>query len=236
LTPERARPILGGVPREEDEHVSAAADLRRRAGVEKRRLPRLIPNRELRQQLETLGIRRSWTANLPLWTLSALLLVAAVVPLVAWLTGAFSAEIAATAVTVFVALAGLLVALVEWRAGLAEKALDALYARFELANRMRVEAAKGIDSGDEAEINKRHPDAYGFYVFTEIDSLEYAVVRYRHGLGMSDLVAHRAIRHFERRCEMSPTFRGRVATCADIGGYLDETPALVKAIAAAVTT
>jgi hypothetical protein len=211
--------------------MNTAADLRRRAGVRTRRFSRLKPTLERRQELHDLGIRRSWTANLPLWTLGALLLVAAVVPVVAWQTDVFSGQIAAAAVTVFVALAGLLVALVEWRGGLAEKALDALYARFELANRMRLEAGKGIDGGNEAEIAAEHSDAYGFYVFTEIDSLEYAVVRYRHGLGMNDLVAHRAIRHFERRCQMSETFREAVCKCVGIGGYLVETPKLVRAIA-----
>jgi hypothetical protein len=197
------------------------------AAVELERDVRRKLRRERKRRLRELQIRRSWTTNLPLWMLVALLLGAVAVAVVAWRTDIFSTDVAAAAVTVFVALAGLLVALVEWRAGLAEKALDALYARFALANEVRLEAGKEVAGGNEEQIAKEQPDRYAFYVFTEIDSLEYARVRYGGGLGMNDVIAYRAVRHFKRRCE-SAAFRATATDCIGIGGYLEETPALVR--------
>jgi hypothetical protein len=197
------------------------------AAVEVRRDRRRELRRDRKRRLRELQIRRSWTTNLPLWALVALLLGAVAVAVIAWRTDIFSTDVAAVAVTVFVGLAGVLVALVEWRAGLAEKALDALYARFALANEVRLEAGKGVAGGREAEIAAQQPERYAFYVFTEIDNLEYARVRYGGGLGMNDVIAYRAVRHFQRRCEMSEAFRAKASQCVDIGGYLEETPALV---------
>jgi len=49
---------------------------------------------------------------------------------------------------------------------------------------MRLDAFKQGETDDEAEVARQHEERYRFYVFTEIDSLEYAARRYRFGLGL----------------------------------------------------
>ena len=45
---------------------------------------------------------------------------------------------------------------------------------------------------DEEAVAKARPKRYEFYVYTEIDSLEYAARRYRSGLGLqADTRQHR---------------------------------------------
>lgn len=184
---------------------------------------------ERRRQLAQLGVRRSRASDLPIWVLAVLLVVAAAVAIAAALAGALSSDLAVGAATAVVTIAGLLVALLQWRAGLAEKALDALYARIALSNQMRLGASDGLDCHDEAEIAAARPDDYRFFVYTEIDSLEYATVRYRFGLGMTDLIADRAIRHFRRRCD-TPIFLEIASDCATEGAYFPETKQVVQRI------
>lgn len=133
-----------------------------------------------------------------------------------------------------ITVAGLLVAVLQWRAGLAEKALDTLYKRIALANQMRLNVSEGLETDDESEIARERPDDYRFFVFTEIDSLEYAAVRYRFGLGMTDLIADRAVAHFRRRCEESDQFRQTAETCVDRGAYFDDTKNAVTNILASI--
>lgn len=162
--------------------------------------------------------------------LVGLLLVAVAVIASAAATDKLSSEIAVAAATAMITVAGLLVAVLQWRAGLAEKALDALYGRIALANKMRLKVSEGLGTDDDFEIARKRPDDYRFFVFTEIDSLEYAVVRYRFGLGMTDVIADRAVGHFRRRCDESEQFRNTARTCAADGAYFERTRAIVMNI------
>jgi hypothetical protein len=193
------------------------------------RLLGVVPNRR-RQELAELGITKLWTSDLPIWILAGLLVVAAAVAAGAAATHSLSSEVAIAAATAVITVAGLLVAVLQWRAGLAEKALDALYHRIAAANQMRVNASQGLGTDDEWEISRQRPDDYRFFVFTEIDSLEYAAVRYRFGLGMTDLIADRAVRHFRRRCQASEPFFETARTCIKDGAYLPYTQEVVEKI------
>jgi hypothetical protein len=199
----------------------------RRSGL--RRLLGLAPNAK-REELAELGIRRSRTSALPVWILAALLAAAAAVAVGTGATHSLSGDVAVGAATAFITVAGLLVAVLQWRAGLAEKAVDALYRRIALANEMRVKASDGLQTDDEAEIAGQRANDYRFYVFTELDSLEYAILRYRFGLGMSVLIAGRAVAHFRGRCEDSDVFLDTARACVNKGAYLDETKKIVPRI------
>jgi hypothetical protein len=161
--------------------------------------------------------------------LGVLLLAATTIAVVTFATGSLSGNVAIGIATAMITTSGLLVATLQWRAGLAEKAIDAFYQRIAFANKMRVSASEDLRTADEAEIARLRPLEYRFFVYTEIDSLEYATVRYHFGLGMTHMIAERAVMHFQRRCE-AKTFFDIAGECAFEGAYLPETKRVVASI------
>ncbi len=106
----------------------------------------------------------------------------------------------------------LLLGLWQWRAQRSEISLDRYFDRLELANKYRLEyfgkyaEACATDGAVQGEDRQRAVQQfYFFYVFTEIDSLEYAARRYHYGY-MPDDLAERAVLTFENRCRHSPAF------------------------------
>lgn len=195
----------------------------------KRKSPR--ERARLRQRrLSALEIRRSPTSDAPVWILVGLLAFAGVGAALAALTGSLTADSAVALAAVVVTVAGLLVALLQWRNGLAEKAFDALYERIAIANDMRLEVFEGLDRKSEPEVAAARPELYRFFVYTEIDSFEFAVRRYQFGLGLNADIVDRALRHFEFRCKDSETFRRVADECIDGGAYFDETKTAVEKI------
>jgi hypothetical protein len=186
--------------------------------------------RRARRELAELGIKRSHMSDAPVWILVVLLAVAAVAGAIGAITETLSAEAAVALSAAVLTVAGLLVAVLQWRQGLAEKAFDALYQRIALANQMRLEAFRDSETSGEEEVARRHPELYRFFVFTEIDSLEYAARRYRFGLGLSADIVDRAVRHFRGRCRDSATFRETAAGCVEGGAYFPDTKAAVESI------
>jgi hypothetical protein len=183
----------------------------------------------LRKELEQLGVRRSRTSNAPVWALAGLLLIAAGSATVGAVTHSLSAQTAVGLAAAVLTVAGLLVAVLQWRVGLSEKAFDSLYGRIAMANEMRLEVFKDLGSDSEQAAAGERPELYKFFVFTEIDSLEYAARRYRFGLGMNADIVDRAIRHFRSRCT-SETFRSTAEACAKEGAYFKETKCMVDSI------
>lgn len=182
-----------------------------------------------RNRLERLGVRRSITSSAPVWALAGLLLLAAGSAAVGAATHSLSMQTAVGLAAAVLTVAGLFVAVLQWRLGLSEKAFDALFDRIRLANEMRLDAFKGLDSGDDEAAAKISSERYRFFVFTEIDSLEHAVQRYRLGLGMSAVIVDRAVRHFQIRCG-SETFRRTALACVGGSAYFPETKCMVEAI------
>lgn len=182
----------------------------------------------VRRELKQLGIKRSPTSDAPVWILVSLLTVAAGAATIGAVTRSLTAEAAVALAAVVLTVAGLLVAVLQWRAGLAEKAFDALYQRIGLANQMRLSAFQ--DLVDEEEVAEKHPELYRFFVYSEIDSLEYAARRYRFGLGLNADIVDRAVRHFRGRCASSKTFSVTAARCARDGAYFEDTKDMVESI------
>ena len=182
----------------------------------------------VRRELEQLGIRLSHASDAPVWILVSLLAIAAAAASIGAATRSLTAQAAVALSAVVVTVAGLLVALLQWRQGLAEKAFDALSERIALANKMRLEAFKDLEIDEEQEVARR-PELYRFFVFSEIDSLEYAGRRYRFGLGLNADIVDRAVRHFRSRCG-SETFRDVAVRCAEEGAYFEDTKQAVRSI------
>jgi hypothetical protein len=183
----------------------------------------------LKKELEQHGIRRSRASDVPVWVLVTLLVVAAASATIGVVTHSLSGQTAVGLAVAVLTVAGLLVAVLQWRHGLSEKAFDALYRRIAIANEMWLQAFKDLPSDEEGEVTRQRPELYRFFVFTEIDSLEYAARRYRFGLGMNRDVVRRAVRHFRGRCS-SDTFCQAAAKCAEEGAYFDGTKEMVQSI------
>jgi hypothetical protein len=184
----------------------------------------------LKEELEKLDIRRSHTSDAPVWILVTLLAVAAGSATIGALTHKLEPQTAVGLAAAVLTVAGLLVAVLQWRHGLSEKAFDALYERIRLANSMWLEVCKELDSDEEPEFAGKPAERYRFWVFTEIDSLEYAARRYRFGLGMNTDIVGRAVRHFESRCNSELFCRTALACTGDTEAYFPETKKLVRSI------
>jgi hypothetical protein len=185
--------------------------------------------RDLKRELEELGIRRSRSSNAPVLALAGLLVVSAGSATIGAVTHSLSADTAVGLAAAVLTVAGVLVAVLQWRLGLSEKAFDALYSRIALANEMRLAAFKDLRSGTEEAAAAERPELYRFFVFTEIDSLEYAARRYRFGLGVNDEIVGRALRHFKVRCG-SETFRSTALACVRDSAHFAETKCMVESI------
>jgi len=185
---------------------------------------------QLKEELEKLHIRRSHTSDAPVWILVTLLAVAAGSATIGALTHKLDAQTAVGLAAAVLTVAGLLVAVLQWRAGLSEKAFDALYGRIKMANDMRIQAFKDMESAKESEVAAKRPELYKFFVYTEIDSLEYAARRYRFGLGMNRDIVRRALRHFKARCESDPFCHTALECTDDKSGYFEETKTMVHSI------
>ena len=184
----------------------------------------------LKDELEQLHIRRSHTSDAPVWILVTLLAVAAGSATIGALTHELDPQTAVGLAAAVLTVAGLLVAVLQWRAGLSEKAFDALYERIKMANDMRLQAFKDMECESESEVEDKRPELYKFFVYTEIDSLEYAARRYGFGLGMSGDIVRRALQHFKARCS-SEVFCRTAEECAhDTSGYFPETNTMVQSI------
>lgn len=185
---------------------------------------RRAEDREHKRELKRLGVSRSRRADAQLWLLAALLVAAAAAAAVGAATHRLTGQSAVALAAVGISVAGLLVGLLQWRNGLAEKAFDALYQRIAMANQMRLDAFG--DLTDEEQVSQERKQPYRFFVYSEIDSLEYAARRYRFGLGLSAHIFYRAVRHFRTRCT-SETFRRVAKSCSEDGGYFEDTKTLV---------
>jgi hypothetical protein len=182
----------------------------------------------LKDELEQLDIRRSPTSDAPVWILVTLLAVAAASATIGALTHELEPQTAVGLAAAVLTVAGLLVAVLQWRAGLSEKAFDALYERIRFSNNMWLEVCNEI--ADVEGLAGQPPQRYRFWVFTEIDSLEYAARRYRFGLGMNRDIVGRAVRHFESRCD-SELFCRTALECTDgKQAYFEDTKKMVHSI------
>jgi hypothetical protein len=86
-----------------------------------------------------------------------------------------------------------------------------------------------LDKRDEQEVAEERPELYRLFVYTEIDSLEYAARRYGSGLTGDPEVVAKAITQFRRRCR-SETFRRVAEECSVEGAYFSSTLDTVRTI------
>jgi hypothetical protein len=115
-----------------------------------------------------------------------------------------------------------------------ENSLDHLYERIHLGNLMRVEYEQSRPDSRDRYVGAAalHGETratrarFLFYVFTEMDNLEYAIEKYRHGF-MSELLADRALRTFVARLRRV-RFRDAVSSHYRDAPYTPETRRVIE--------
>lgn len=141
----------------------------------------------------------------------------------------------ARAVTTTMTFVALSVAIWQWRNVRHENAIDTFYERLHLSNQMRLSAAEAAYAikDAEAQLADEQPKhlfvldgsasycelAVNFYVYTELDNLEYAVHKYRHGYISHDM-ANRALHNFQARFRM-PGFAEYLKKLYGVGSYTE---------------
>ena len=147
--------------------------------------------------------------------------------------GALQVEVASQGTAAILTVGALGFGVWQWRLATAEKSLDTLYARIDLANQRRLDAQGRLrESGERRgrELSEDEGDLFfDYFVFTEIDNLEYATQKYVLGL-LRPAVADRAVTLFEERCRKDD-FRERAKELVKEGTYFDLTRKLVPKIA-----
>jgi hypothetical protein len=140
---------------------------------------------------------------------------------------------AATAASIFTADAVLLAAW-QWRAQRREVSLEAYFARLDVPNERRLAYyEKVIDAIDKAAerpaLARAIEQFYIFYMYAELDNLEYAMTKYVNG-GMASDLAERAVRTFTTRCAQSRDFQETAAMAVQGSGYSEAFEELVTEI------
>jgi hypothetical protein len=108
------------------------------------------------------------------------------------------------------------IAYLQWRAARQEISIDKYYDRLEVANK-RLEALEA------------KPTPEDMYTFSELDKLEYVIVKYEHGY-ISPLLALRALKNFHGVCLDHEGFRERASRWVTKASYGEITRRVVKAI------
>ena len=123
---------------------------------------------------------------------------------------------------------GLSVAVWQWLAARHESSLDKYYDRLDVANR-RYDAWRTSCLKKEADPEELQVHLYEYFVYSELDNLEYIMEKYRLGYVEHELVG-RAMKHFVARCEES-RFCEEAKKRAKGSGYTNTTARLVMKLA-----
>ena len=150
----------------------------------------------------------------------SLVLAVATTAVVTLISRRYDAGTAIRAATPAIGLVALLLGAWQWRRVRHESAIDKFYDRLHTANEMRLAA---VDCTKDRWILE------DFYVFTEMDNLEYAIHKYKDGF-MSRSMTNRALTTFENRCDNIRGFRDLVRKYHN-EGYSDEARHVIKELA-----
>jgi hypothetical protein len=196
---------------------------------------RVHSRREARRDLENYGFTcpfiTRWKAWIALGIIAAIALAAGLITL--WFHFAISG---ADMVAMLITIGGLTLAYQQWYGTRHEMSLQKFYERLEVTNQ-RLDnwpAARPL-AGPWPIINGQHKRSEeqvyerAMYVYRELDSLEYAVEKYR--LGFMDAEnAHRCLRTFYARCQSSE-FRELALHCVTANcGYSHNTIDVVNRV------
>jgi hypothetical protein len=147
--------------------------------------------------------------------------------------GELKVDVASQGTAAILTSGALLFGVWQWRLATTERSLDTLYARIDLANQRQLDAhGHSRDSGNprSRELSENELQLFfDYFVFTEIDNLEYATQKYVLGL-LRPAVADRAVTLFRQRCRRDD-FRDKAEELVEKGTYFPLTRRLVPEIA-----
>ncbi len=184
--------------------------------------------------VEACGIPQAPLARAGTW--AALLVFLLAVGATVLATIGQGTDTVARAVTTAMTFVALTVAIWQWRGVRHEGAIDKFYERLHLSNQMRLNAAEAackLKDAEAAQVTDGQSKhlfvldgsgnycelAVNFYVYTELDNLEYAVHKYRHGYISRDM-ANRALHNFQTRFRM-PGFEDYLKKLYGVGSYTE---------------
>jgi hypothetical protein len=168
-------------------------------------------------------LRPNWSARMG--PVLAVMLTSVSLLLVWLLVKRATTDTAAQVITAGVAIDAALLAAWQWNKSRKEAAIDHFYGRLNVANEVRLRAAD-CDC-DERGRKMLYDD---FYVFSELDNLEYAIYKYTNGCMKRELM-NRALAIFENRCLNIEGFRGLVACYYRGASYCDQVMRVVEKLA-----
>jgi hypothetical protein len=191
--------------------------------------------REKKQTLAEFGFPRSfrarWSGWLPIAG-TAIALLAFSVASEKWLVGWWSPDLIKDTKALIIGLGALLVGVQQWRSSRSEVSLDTFWNRLSGTNdrlceweEVRGFAGPWKEPGRKAFVSFKRR----MYVYLELDSLEYAIAKYRIGY-MSPDDAYRSLNTFRQRCLASSDFCRLATDCAQNYAYDVETRVVVRRI------
>jgi len=123
----------------------------------------------------------------------------------------------------------------QFRAQRIAAASEAYFARLDLPNERRLaffgQVLAVADRVDQPTLASALEQHFVFYVFAELDNLEYVLRKFEDGHTDSDLTL-RAVRVFESRCEQSRDFRSTARAVLGRSGYEPRFVSLVETLMA----
>jgi hypothetical protein len=204
--------------------------------VQRKRREQLPSKRLKRKTLKAFGFPRTFGARWGGWsTIGVIAILALAFSFVSerWLVGDYlSPRVIKDTKALIIGLGALYLGFQQWRSSRSEVSLDTFWNRLSGTNvrldewhEVRPFAGPWKISGKSSRISYRHR----MYVYLELDSLEYAIAKYRIGYMSSD-DAYRSLNTFRQRCLASQEFCNLALDSVENYAYDEETSVVVGEI------
>jgi hypothetical protein len=171
-----------------------------------------MDDKQISRRIRQYRRRRFWQVRLQTVAVIVVLLIPVylIIYLIPTLTQVERANIIAPVIAAY----AIVVAAWQWFGQRREASLGAYFTRLDLPNQRRLAfyeqvIALGEISTTKLELARALKQFYVFYIYAELDNLEYALTRYVEG-HMNIRLAERAVRTFMSRCRQSADF-GRLS-------------------------
>jgi len=172
-----------------------------------------------RGELRDLGFRVALEARLP--PLAAVVLPPAALAAALMTIDPLDPERVLGAAVGAVTLGGVLTGLWQWRQGRRETSLERFFERLDHTTMRRLEASRArVDAGTRSAAEYAD-ELEAFYVFAELDTLDYTLRRFEQGT-VSPRLAVRAIGLFQNRCSNRDGFASAAKHLVALGAYDDD--------------
>jgi hypothetical protein len=180
-----------------------------------------------RRRLRELGFRVAPEARLP--PLAALVLPPVALAAALLTIDPLDPERVLGAAVGAVTLGGVLTGLWQWRQGRRETSLERFFERLDHTTMRRLDASRARVDAGVCSAQEYAEELDAFYVFAELDTLDYTLRRFEQGT-VSPRLAERAIALFQNRCSNRDGFASAAKGLVTRGAYDDEFRRIVRSL------